>query len=106
MRVHLEHITLLRAGEPGRANHASADANINNKLFNTLQLRPFDKRIKTGSRSRQGPVTTTRVRPKKKQTRFKHSHGKSSSKFEIVNRAVHNYSPIAQSPPGWDTNNY
>lgn len=49
MRAHLEHITLLRAGEPGRANHAPADANIYNKLFNTLQLRSFDKRIKTGS---------------------------------------------------------
>lgn len=35
------------------------------KLFNTLQLRSLEKRIKTNSRSRREPVTTLLIREKK-----------------------------------------
>lgn len=46
MRVHLEHITLLRAGKAGESRGECITAHRTIKIFNTLQLRLFEKGIK------------------------------------------------------------
>lgn len=73
MRVHLEHITLLRAsraGEPREPILQTGRKYLPINFFNTLQLRPFEKRIKTDKRSRRELHTTELIKKKNRKYDF------------------------------------